>query len=107
MFRDEENYHYTIPNIFLNHGDNTTREEFKKKILEHSKDLNIKYGGKYQYNTNVIIPLKKDGWYNLEKAEWVEEPLNDNQDMAEAINKLTKAIENLTNEISIMNKNKL
>ncbi|MCA9460030.1 MAG: MBL fold metallo-hydrolase [Nanoarchaeota archaeon] len=100
LFIDEDESKYTIPKIFLNHGTNESREEFKKKILERSEELNRKYSEKQSFSTNVVIPKKNDGWYDLDKNEWV----TDNQDIIKAINNLTIAIEYLTKEISKMNK---
>lgn len=105
LFTDEEEFKYTVPNIFLNHGDNKTREEFKEKILQRGEELEKKYNGEYSYSTNVIIPKKDDNWYDLENNEWRDEPLKNheltyNQDLVAAINNLSESIKVLTKEIS-------
>jgi Cft2 family RNA processing exonuclease len=104
---------YTIPNIIINHGDNGSREVFKSAILERSKEFVEKYGDIDSCKTNIIIPKKKDNWYDLEKNMWVSEPSVDpietsnQQNLYGAIQHLTKAIEGLTVEVSELKQNNL
>ncbi len=89
---DENEYKYTYPVIFLNHGDNKSREELKIKILERAKEKELKYEGLYPYNTEVIIPMKNNGWYDLDLEKWEEE--SETVD----INKLVVNLNNLIKE---------
>ena len=99
-FCEEENYHDTIPTIFLNHGDNIARKKFKKKIEQHSDELYNKYKGEFPYNTNVVIPYKNDGWYDLDQNKFIGQHINDKNsvplsELLEAINKNTESTNRL------------
>ena len=94
LLRDEDHWHYTTPHIFLNHGDNHTREEFKKKIEERSRELQERYKDdeeiQKKYQTHVIIPKKDSGWYDLDNNEWIGE--------STSIQELSQAMSHLSEE---------
>ncbi|MBN2695347.1 hypothetical protein JXR93_11865, partial [bacterium] len=108
LIQEDEKYKHTYPYIFLNHGNNNSREELKKKILERVEELNIKYEGIYK--TEIIIPMKNNGWYNLDSEELKEEAFIDfrinesNNILIDSINSLVNAIKELTDAIKSLKK---
>lgn len=109
LFTESGTKGFTTPNMIINHGHNDTREAFKDAIVNRSKELLDKHGDVDSYKTNVIIPKRSDDWFNLEENSWViNEPetmilSNDTNGVSGALMSLTKAIEELTKEISKIN----
>lgn len=125
LFVEEDKNHrrYSIPTIFLNHGDDQARDLFKAEIESRSKMLIEKYPDlppreadkKHPYSTSVILPQPDSGWYDLDAEEWigqVDEPEIGSQlnaassqhieSLTKAIAGLTKAIELLTERVSAL-----
>ena len=72
LFTDEKDKHYTVPNIFLNHGDNYARETLKNAIYSHCDLLQEKYEDTSLYQTNVEIPKLDNKSYDLDRQCWVD-----------------------------------
>lgn len=99
---EDDQFNATAPYIFLNHGSDDARETLAQSIAERSVELMEKYEGKYPYNTEVVIPTRNDGWFDLETHQWIEEQITagaTNEESAELIDtmrNLTTAINRLT-----------
>lgn len=72
LFIDEKDKHYTVPNIFLNHGDNSARETLKNAIYFHCDLLQEKYEDKSLYQTNIEIPKLDNKTYDLDHQCWID-----------------------------------
>jgi len=71
LFTDKEEKQYTVPNIFLNHGDDSARKALKNAINSHSNSLQEKYANSSLYQTNIEIPMLHQKFYNLNSQSWV------------------------------------
>ena len=72
LFTDNDKQ-YTVPNIFLNHGNKNARISLKEAIENNSKSLQEKHGDMSLYKTNVTIPKINNGFYDLDKQCWFED----------------------------------
>ena len=107
---ETDDYKYAPTNIFLNHGDNDSRNNLKRNIIKRSKELQSKYEGEFSYETNVIIPELDNQCYDLDENKWIDfdiksedhEAVGSNVGLVLQISQLTLAIKELTNEISLM-----
>ena len=108
LFTEETEYNsaFTIPNIIINHGDNTSRQQFKNAILKRSEEFQVKYSGASRCKTNVLIPNKLDSWLSLDDNEWVSDELvekkdtSDNNELVNMLRELTESVKELKVEIS-------
>lgn len=89
LFTNNDERQYTIPNIFINHGNNKDRKALKEAIEEKSKLLSSDINDN-RFNTNVIIPMISSTFYDLENKIWIDEPLSE---QAQILTKL-QSIEN-------------
>ena len=76
LFTDEIDKHYTVPNIFLNHGDNYARETLKNAIYSHYDLLQEKYDDTNLYHTNVEIPKLDNKCYDLDRQCWIDNDID-------------------------------
>ncbi|MFW6029266.1 MAG: MBL fold metallo-hydrolase [Halanaerobiales bacterium] len=101
------NYHgdniYTT--LFLNHGDDESREELKRTIEERSKD---QANNKLRKIEAVELPQNDSGWYDLDQGAWIEESdenniMNSNQkELSKAIRYHADAIKELSNTLKLL-----
>jgi metallo-beta-lactamase family protein len=73
LFTDDNERTYTVPNIFLNHGNNDAREILKDKIESFCELKNAEKGNPDCFQTHVELPLLSNGFYDLDSHEWVKE----------------------------------
>jgi hypothetical protein len=73
---DEKDKHYTVPNIFLNHGDNYARETLKNAIYSHRDALQEQYDDTNLYQTNVEIPKLDNKCYDLDRQCWIDNDID-------------------------------
>lgn len=72
LFTDKDDKQYTVPNIFLNHGNDLARNALKDAIESHSQTLQKKYKDSNLYGTNIQIPKLNQKFYNLDTQAWVD-----------------------------------
>lgn len=71
LFTDKEDKQYTVPNIFLNHGNDSAREALKNVINSHCSSLQEQYGDSSLYQTNIEIPMLDQKFYDLDRQCWI------------------------------------
>ena len=76
LFTDEKDKHFTVPNIFLNHGDNYARETLKNAIYSYCGLLQEKYEDTSLYQTNVEIPKLDNKFYDLDRQLWIDNDMH-------------------------------
>ena len=71
LFTNDEERKYTVPNIFINHGNNDAREALKNAIISHSLDLNHANQIDNLFKSNVEIPKVSSQFFDLDLKIWI------------------------------------
>lgn len=71
LFVDIECKQYTVPNIFLNHGNDSARKILKNAINSHCSALQKQYKDSSLYQTNIEIPMSNQKIYDLDGQCWI------------------------------------
>lgn len=71
LFTDNEERKFTVPNIFINHGNNDAREALKNAIISYSLDLNYANQIDNLFKSNVEIPKVCSQFFDLDLKIWI------------------------------------
>ena len=96
LFTDDEERSYTVPKIFLNHGNNDARLVLKEQIESYRELLNTKHKSHNFFHTHVEMPLLNNGFYDLDTQEWIEE-VSFEQQVAMRLEEIEKKLASLQN----------